>query len=40
MAPRTLIGGKPALTSGATCNCIWGGVIQMIMPGAVRTTSN
>jgi hypothetical protein len=39
-APRTMVGGKPVLVSGSTCNCSWGGVIQMIMPGAVRTTSN
>lgn len=39
-APRTMIGGKPALTSGSTCNCAWGGVIQITFPGAVRTQSN
>lgn len=39
-APRTLVGGKPALTAGSTCNCAWGGVIQMIMPGATRTQAS
>lgn len=38
-APKTLIGGKPALVSGSTCNCTWGGVISMSMPGAIRTTA-
>lgn len=38
-APRTLIGGQPALVSGSTCVCSFGGVIQLTMPGAVRTTS-
>jgi uncharacterized Zn-binding protein involved in type VI secretion len=39
-APQTLIGGKPALTAGSTCQCAWGGVIALVMPGAVRTMSN
>jgi len=39
-AVRTSIGGLPALVSGSTCMCVWGGSITMIMPGAVRTTSN
>ncbi|MCU1658328.1 MAG: hypothetical protein JWO57_2984 [Pseudonocardiales bacterium] len=39
-APRTLIGGTPALVSGSTCMCAWGGVIQMTMAGAVRTQAN
>ena len=38
-APRTLIGGKPALTSGSTCTCAYGGVISLTFPGAVRTTA-
>lgn len=40
MAPQTLIGGQPALVSGAICNCAWAGVVSMTMPGAVRTTSS
>lgn len=40
VAVRTLIGGQPALTSGATCTCAWGGAIQITFPGAVRTQSN
>ncbi|HEX7804990.1 MAG TPA: DUF4280 domain-containing protein [Cellulomonas sp.] len=36
-ATTTLIGGKPALTLGATCTCGFGGVISMTMPGSVKT---
>jgi hypothetical protein len=39
-APRTLIGGKPALTAGSTCTCAYGGAITITMPGALRTTAN
>ena len=39
-APQTLIGGQPALTTGSTCTCSWGGVIQITNPGAMRTQSN
>lgn len=39
-AVKTLVGGKPALTAGSTCNCAWGGIIQITMAGAVRTQSN
>jgi hypothetical protein len=38
-AVRTLIAGMPALTSGSTAMCAYGGVISLIVPGAVRTTS-
>jgi hypothetical protein len=38
-ALRTTIGGMRALTAGSVCTCAWGGVINMTMPGAVRTTS-
>lgn len=38
-APTTLIGGKPALTIGCTLMCAFGGVIQVVNPGAVRTMS-
>ena len=38
MAPQTLIGGIPALVAGSTCNCAFGGVIQIGFPGSVRTT--
>lgn len=37
-AMQTMIGGKPALTAGATCTCVFGGVIQILNPGAFRTT--
>lgn len=36
-ATKTTIGGKPALVSGSTCNCAYGGVITMTMTGAVKT---
>jgi uncharacterized Zn-binding protein involved in type VI secretion len=39
-AARTMIGGKPALTLGSTCNCSWAGIIQITSPGAVQTMSN
>lgn len=39
-AATTMIGGKPALTAGSTCNCSWGGVITISFPGSVRTQSN
>lgn len=38
-APTTTIGGKPALVSGSTCVCSYGGVITISMPGALRTTA-
>lgn len=38
-AMKTMIGGKPALTGNDMCNCAFGGVITMTMPGAVRTTA-
>jgi uncharacterized Zn-binding protein involved in type VI secretion len=37
-AMTTLIGGKPGLTLGATCTCGFGGSIQILNPGSVRTT--
>jgi uncharacterized Zn-binding protein involved in type VI secretion len=39
-APQTLIGKQPALVSGSTCQCAFGGVIQLTMAGAMRTTSS
>lgn len=36
----TLIGGKPALTVGSTCNCAWGGVIQVSFAGSTKTMTN
>jgi len=38
-AAKTLIGGKPALTLGGTCNCAFGGVITIAFPGQVQTLS-
>jgi hypothetical protein len=37
MAPTTVLGGMPALTAGATCNCAYGGVISITNPGATKT---
>lgn len=39
-APQTLIAGKPALVLGASCNCAWGGMINLTMAGTVRTTAS
>jgi uncharacterized Zn-binding protein involved in type VI secretion len=36
-SPTTTIGGMPALVMGNTCQCAFGGVIQILFPGAVRT---
>jgi hypothetical protein len=36
-ATGTLIGGIPALTAGAICNCAYAGVITLGMPGTMRT---
>lgn len=38
-AMRTMVGGKPALTAGSTCQCAWGGVITITFQGATRTLS-
>jgi hypothetical protein len=38
-AIKTMINNFPALTAGSTCNCAFGGVITMINPGAMKTTS-
>lgn len=39
-AAKTMIGNTPALVAGAMCTCAWGGVINIGMPGAVRTQSS
>lgn len=36
-ATTTLVGGAPGLTIGATCMCAYGGVIQVVNPGSLRT---
>jgi hypothetical protein len=36
-ATTTMIGGRPGLTLGAMCQCAYGGVIQIVVPGALRT---
>lgn len=38
-APQTLVAGKPVLVGGSTCNCAYGGVITLLMAGAIRTTA-
>ncbi|WP_234346713.1 DUF4280 domain-containing protein [Cellulomonas timonensis] len=38
-SPTVLIGGSPALVAGTTCACAFGGGIQIVMPGSVRTTT-
>ena len=39
-AAKTVLGGVPALVSGSTLNCAWSGVIQLTMPGSLRTQAN
>lgn len=34
---NVLIGGKPAFNLTAKCMCAWGGVIQIVNPGAQKT---
>src|SRR4051795_13091282 len=36
-AATTTVGGVPALTLGATCQCAYAGVIQILNPGPMRT---
>ncbi len=36
----TLIGGTPAVCSGAICNCAWGGIVSVTFPGTVHTIVN
>lgn len=36
-AIRTMVGGLPVLDAASTCNCAYGGVVTISMPGAVRT---
>jgi hypothetical protein len=39
-AAKTLVNGKPALTAGSTCNCVFGGLITITNFGANKTLSN
>ncbi|WP_029290688.1 DUF4280 domain-containing protein [Cellulomonas sp. HZM] len=36
-ATQTTIEGRPALTFGATCQCAYGGVVQILNPGSTTT---
>lgn len=38
-APTTLVCGSPALVTGATCQCAYGGVVTLTVPGQVQTLS-
>jgi uncharacterized Zn-binding protein involved in type VI secretion len=38
-SPTVIVGGAPALVSGNTCQCAYGGVVQILFPGSVRTTA-
>lgn len=40
MAPRTTIGGNPALASGSMLMCAFGGQISITIPGSVRTQTS
>jgi hypothetical protein len=35
-SPTVFIGGIPALNSMSTCNCAWGGVIQVSFAGTIK----
>lgn len=37
-APTVLIGNVPALDSSSKLTCIWGGLIQITVPGQVQTS--
>jgi hypothetical protein len=37
-SPTVMIAGQPALTNSSTCNCMWGGVITISMPGQMTTS--
>lgn len=39
VAPTTLLGDAPALTAGSTCECAYGGLISVLMPGQLTTTT-
>ena len=36
-APTVLIGNMPALDSSSKLSCMWGGIIQITVPGQVQT---
>ena len=38
-APTVMAGGKPMVALGSTCQCAYGGVIQIVNPGTTRTTA-
>ncbi len=36
-SPTVLIGNMPALNNTSMCNCMWGGIIQVVVPGQMQT---
>jgi hypothetical protein len=36
-SPTVMIGGQPALNNTSQCQCAWGGVIAVVMPGQMTT---
>lgn len=36
-SPTVLIGNMPALNNSSMCNCMWGGIITIAMPGQIAT---
>lgn len=36
-SPTVTLGGMPMLNNTSTCNCMWGGVITIVMPGQMTT---
>lgn len=34
---KTLVGGAPATLQSSTCQCAYGGVVQVVVPGATKT---
>lgn len=38
-AMRSLVGRQPALTAQSQCNCMWGGLIRISVPGQFTATA-
>lgn len=39
-SPTTMVSGAPGLTSTSRCQCLYGGVISVIMPGPLHVTAS